>query len=111
LPAFQKFYDDRLATLPGVQRLSSTLVMKASSKTDPYHCEGRRANRSPVGSYVQLGHASDGRRHPRSQRNIEAWLDPGRAKGFWLVDDDVFGRDEHVCALSVMGARREGIDA
>jgi DNA-binding Lrp family transcriptional regulator len=29
LPAFQKFYDDRLATLPGVQRLSSTLVMKS----------------------------------------------------------------------------------
>jgi len=29
LPAFQKVYDDRLATLPGVQRLSSTLVMKS----------------------------------------------------------------------------------
>jgi DNA-binding Lrp family transcriptional regulator len=28
LPAFQQLYDDRLATLPGVQRLSSTLVMK-----------------------------------------------------------------------------------
>lgn len=28
LPAFQRLYDDRLATLPGVQRLSSTLVMK-----------------------------------------------------------------------------------
>lgn len=28
LPAFQELYDDRLATLPGVQRLSSTLVMK-----------------------------------------------------------------------------------
>ncbi len=29
LPAFQQLYDDRLATLPGVQRLSSTLVMKS----------------------------------------------------------------------------------
>jgi DNA-binding Lrp family transcriptional regulator len=29
LPDFQKFYDERLATLPGVQRLSSTLVMKS----------------------------------------------------------------------------------
>jgi DNA-binding Lrp family transcriptional regulator len=29
LPAFQKLYDDRLATLPGVQRLTSTLVMKS----------------------------------------------------------------------------------
>jgi DNA-binding Lrp family transcriptional regulator len=28
LPAFQQLYDDQLATLPGVQRLSSTLVMK-----------------------------------------------------------------------------------
>ena len=47
-------------------------------------------------------------------RGRSAILRPGSivvAKGFWLVDDDVFGRDEHVCALSVMGARREGIDA
>jgi len=29
LAAFQKLYDDQLATLPGVQRLSSTLVMKS----------------------------------------------------------------------------------
>ncbi|MEJ8281685.1 Lrp/AsnC family transcriptional regulator [Pseudonocardia spirodelae] len=28
LPAFQRLYDERLTTLPGVQRLSSTLVMK-----------------------------------------------------------------------------------
>jgi hypothetical protein len=28
LPAFQQLYDDRLATLPGLLRLSSTLVMK-----------------------------------------------------------------------------------
>jgi DNA-binding Lrp family transcriptional regulator len=28
LPAFQQIYDEALATLPGVQRLSSTLVMK-----------------------------------------------------------------------------------
>ena len=29
LPAYQDVYDNRLATLPGVQRLSSTLVMKS----------------------------------------------------------------------------------
>jgi DNA-binding Lrp family transcriptional regulator len=29
LAAFQTLYDDQLATLPGVQRLSSTLVMKS----------------------------------------------------------------------------------
>lgn len=28
LPAFQRLYDESLSTLPGVQRLSSTLVMK-----------------------------------------------------------------------------------
>lgn len=28
LQAFQKLYDDRLAALPGVQKLSSTLIMK-----------------------------------------------------------------------------------
>jgi len=29
LPHYQQLYDERLATLPGVQRLSSTLVMKS----------------------------------------------------------------------------------
>ncbi|MFJ9779112.1 Lrp/AsnC family transcriptional regulator [Amycolatopsis sp. NPDC101161] len=29
LPAFQRLYDSRLATLPGVQRLTTTLVMKS----------------------------------------------------------------------------------
>lgn len=28
LPAFQQLYDERLATLPGVERLRSSLVMK-----------------------------------------------------------------------------------
>ncbi len=30
--------------------------------------------------------------------------------GFWLREHDVFGNDEHVCALSYMGARRPGVD-
>jgi hypothetical protein len=35
----------------------------------------------------------------------------GRCTGLGrLVDDDVFGCNEHVCALSVMGARRDGVD-
>ncbi len=29
LPAYQELYDDQLGTLPGVQRLNSTLVMKS----------------------------------------------------------------------------------
>ena len=36
-----------------------------------------------------------------------AWL---AGTGFWLREHDVFGNDEHVCALSVMGSRRPDID-
>lgn len=46
----------------------------------------------------------------RGRRALLDWLDRLRTKGFWLAEDDVFGSDEHVCALSVMGARRDGID-
>jgi DNA-binding Lrp family transcriptional regulator len=35
LPTFQQVYDDHLATLPGVQRLSSTLVMKTVTENRP----------------------------------------------------------------------------
>ena len=35
LPAFEKLYDDSLATLPGVQRLNSTLVMKSVVENRP----------------------------------------------------------------------------
>ena len=39
-----------------------------------------------------------------------AWLDGLRGSGFWLREHDVFGNDTHVCALSVMGTRRPGLD-
>ena len=35
LPDFQQVYDNRLSTLPGVQRLSSTLVMKSIAEDRP----------------------------------------------------------------------------
>jgi DNA-binding Lrp family transcriptional regulator len=35
LPEFQRLYDDQLATLPGVQKLSSTLVMKSVVEDKP----------------------------------------------------------------------------
>ena len=35
LPDFQRLYDDHLATLPGVQKLSSTLVMKSVVEDKP----------------------------------------------------------------------------
>ncbi|GLY02401.1 Lrp/AsnC family transcriptional regulator [Actinoplanes sp. NBRC 101535] len=37
LPAFQEVYDEQLATLPGVQRLRSTLVMKTIVEDRPLH--------------------------------------------------------------------------
>ena|SRR5689334_12515406 len=30
--------------------------------------------------------------------------------GFWLEEHDVFASDQHVCAVSTMGARRDGVD-
>ena len=35
LAAFQQLYDDKLAALPGVQRLSSTLIMKTVVQDRP----------------------------------------------------------------------------
>jgi ketosteroid isomerase-like protein len=46
----------------------------------------------------------------RGRDQLIAWLEQARAKGFWLAEHDVFGNDEHVCALSSMGARRPGVD-
>jgi uncharacterized protein len=39
------------------------------------------------------------------------WLARLREIGFWLVEHDVFASDEHVCAVSTMGARRDDVDA
>lgn len=38
------------------------------------------------------------------------WLSQLGTIGFWLVEHDVFASDEHVCAISTMGARRESLD-
>jgi ketosteroid isomerase-like protein len=46
----------------------------------------------------------------RGRDALLAWLERVGALGFWLQEHDVFGNDEHVCALSVMGARRERVD-
>jgi uncharacterized protein len=40
-----------------------------------------------------------------------AWLRSVKAIGFWLVEHDVLASDAHVCAVSTMGARRDGVDA
>jgi ketosteroid isomerase-like protein len=38
------------------------------------------------------------------------WLARLGEIGFWLVEHDVFASDDHVCAVSAMGARRDGVD-
>ena len=46
----------------------------------------------------------------RGRDQLIAWLNRARANGFWLAEHDVFGNEQHVCALSMMGARRAGVD-
>ena len=41
---------------------------------------------------------------------VVAFLAEVVSRGFWLREHDVFGNDEHVCALSDMGAHRPGFD-
>lgn len=41
---------------------------------------------------------------------VIAWLRGLQGTGFWLREHDVFGNDTHVCALSVVGARRSSVD-
>jgi len=54
-------------------------------------------------------------RHPmageiRGVDELVAWLSRLTELGFILREHDVLGNDEHVCALSYMGARRPGVD-
>ena len=39
-----------------------------------------------------------------------AWLAEVGNIGFWLVEHDVFASDQHVRAISTMGARRPDVD-
>lgn len=44
------------------------------------------------------------------RESLLAWFGLLQPRGFWLSEHDVFGNDEHVCALSFMGARRDGVE-
>ena len=44
------------------------------------------------------------------REELLGWLGELSRRGFWLQELEVFGNDRHVCAISVMGARREGVD-
>jgi uncharacterized protein len=46
----------------------------------------------------------------RGLDELVAWLGRVSELGFTLREHDVLGNDEHVCALSYMGARRPGVD-
>jgi len=46
----------------------------------------------------------------RGLDELVAWLKRVTELGFTIREHDVFGNDEHVCALSYMGARRPGVD-
>lgn len=47
----------------------------------------------------------------RGRDRLIEWLGELLAQGFWLTEHDVFGNDEHLCALSIMGVKRGEIDA
>ncbi len=46
----------------------------------------------------------------RGREALVDWLGRLPALGFWLVEHDVFASDDHTCAVSTMGARRENVD-
>lgn len=46
----------------------------------------------------------------RGRDALLSWIGRLPGLGFWLREVDVFASDDHVCAVSVMGARREGVD-
>lgn len=46
----------------------------------------------------------------RGRDALIAWLGQLPSRGFWLRELEVFGNDRQVCAISVMGASREGFD-
>ncbi|MEO8229439.1 MAG: nuclear transport factor 2 family protein, partial [Chloroflexota bacterium] len=58
--------------------------------------------------HVPGNHARAGEIRGRSA--VLDWLAGLLELGFWLSEHDVLGNDEHVCALSDMGARRVGVD-
>jgi hypothetical protein len=46
----------------------------------------------------------------RGRNDLLTWLGQLSKRGFSLRELDVFGNDRHVCAISEMGAHRDGVD-
>lgn len=53
-------------------------------------------------------HPMAGEIHGRDE--LLGWLGRLHAFGFWLRELEVFGNDRHVCAISIMGASRGGVE-
>jgi ketosteroid isomerase-like protein len=58
--------------------------------------------------HVPGGHPMAG--EIRGLDDLVAWLGRLSQMGFTLREHDVLGNDEHVCALSYMGAQRPGLE-
>ena len=62
------------------------------------------------------GPARAGSTHAANTRSLDgrdallAWLVQLGSIGPWLVEHDVFASDDHVCAISTFGVRRDGVD-
>lgn len=46
----------------------------------------------------------------RGKDAVIAWLSSLSETGFFLAEHDVLGNDDHVCALSIVGAHRPAVD-
>ena len=46
----------------------------------------------------------------RGREEVAAFLARLAETGFWLTEHDVFGNDEHVCSLSVVGVRQPELE-
>lgn len=58
--------------------------------------------------HVPGSHPMAGDIHGRDE--LLVWLGHLPTFGFWLREVEVFGNDRHVCAISVMGASRDGVE-
>lgn len=81
LTAYQRLEDDVLATLPGVQRLASTLVMKRVAQDRPYP---DIAARGRILNGLRPGRTIPGKRARDPPSLQDGWPAGRWAAGLWL---------------------------
>jgi hypothetical protein len=92
---------DRAAEPEGITVIATTIARR----TNPA-ASSRASCEPPVsaaGRHVMAGEI-------RGLDELVAWLGRLSEFGFTIREHDVFGNDEHLCALSYMGARRPGVE-